>query len=772
MTQQTAARSRRVTVLGAFLSLTSAQLISTAAGFVFWLVTARVVDPVDLGVAAAGLAAVALLSKVTTVGLGTLLVVELPPRDPGEALRILRAAVLLLVGLGAAAGLLCVLASDLLLSDATGGPLAEVLTDPWLAGLFVAIGGATTAANVLDQAVVGVARGGVQVTRNTVASLGRFPVLVGLAVAGDVDAAGVLLTWLVPLLLSLVVALAQLRPPVGTPRGGELRLLIGYWRSALAHHALSLALASGPLIVPVVAGATLTSVENAHFTVAWMIATFVFIPPYMLATALFASSASRGIDQFATSMRRTLPAGLLLSGVLCLGTFVGGGLLTSAFGSTYGANSRTVLGLLALGGLWMVVKDHLVAQYRVQGRLGFATGLAIVSVLMEAAGAAIGGHLGGATGIALGWLGAAVAQAVVGAPIVLGLLRLAREAAPALDEPDPDARPLVVSNGLVADPVEGTQVVARQVADHLVAAHGAHVVVPPDAPAVPGLDLQRTYTRGWVPVRAVLGAVVRRPSRVVVVPDGGIDYRKLLHAWLIGLAAWRKVDLVAVQRHREIPRPIARITRSVVRVVVASDADRVALERSGFEVAMLTPSVDPSRVSPVGRAEARAALGLDPTARWYLHVGHARLGRNLTALAPLASGGGRVVLVISPFSQIEPGALPVDAEGEDRIVVVHERVEVATFYRAADAYVFPTYDAANVIAFPMSIAEALANGLPVVARRTPMTLRWDGHPAVTLVDSDEDLVAAARAAEAPVGGAADPGAALPFGTCTAACRLV
>lgn len=495
--------SRRPGILGMFAALASAQLVSAVAGFAFWLLAARLVPPGQLGTAAAGLAAVTLLAPLTSLGLGTLLVVELPGHPRGDALRMLRTAVLLLVGVGALAALLCVLGAGLL-PETADGPLARVLGDPWLAVLFVLVAGTTTATAVLDQAVLGIGRPGVQVTRNAIASVGRFPVLLGLALAGDVGARGLLLAWLVPLVLSLGVTLVQVRPPRAEPGSAHLATLLRYWRSALAHHALGLALASGPLVVPVIAGALLTPVDNAHFTISWMVATFVFIPPYMLATALFASTASQGMARFATSMRRTLPLALGLSAVLWLGTLAGGDLVAHAFGSSYGDHSGHLLSLLALGGLWMVVKDHLVAQYRVQRRLGFATGLAVVSVAFEASGAALGGHLGGADGIALGWLAAAAAQAVAGAPIVLGLVRTARRAEPAISAVEPDAEPLVVA--------------------------------------------------GPVPVRTLLRVLLDRPSEVVV--TGG----RPLGAWLLGLAAWRRVALVSPE-----PR-LPWFTRGLVRL--------------------------------------------------------------------------------------------------------------------------------------------------------------------------------------------------------------
>lgn len=121
-------------------------------------------------------------------------------------------------------------------------------------------------------------------------------------------------------------------------------------------------------------------------------------------------------------------------------------------------------------------------------------------------------------------------------------------------------------------------------------------------------------------------------------------------------------------------------------------------------------------------------------------MGHGTPGRNLAALSPLA-GDAILVLVLSPYSALDPEAVP---QG-DGVVVVHERVDVAAYYRAADVYLFPTTDGQASISVPMSVVEARAGGLPVVARRSALTERWSDHPEVDLVDDDATLISVARA---------------------------
>ena len=167
-------------------------------------------------------------------------------------------------------------------------------------------------------------------------------------------------------------------------------------------------------MVPVVAGLTLTSVENAEFAIAWLMATFVFLPPYLLAAALFAHGANLSTEEFRTSMEKTIPASLLLSAALCVGAWVFGQPVLRIFGGDYATESWQILALLVPAGLWMVFKDHLVALWRSQRRFGLATRLAGAAILLEIAGATIGALLGGAIGLCLGWLTAMLLEALLG----------------------------------------------------------------------------------------------------------------------------------------------------------------------------------------------------------------------------------------------------------------------------------------------------------------------------------------------------------------------
>jgi O-antigen/teichoic acid export membrane protein len=401
-----------VGILPAFGSLVAAQAIGAGLGLVFWITVARLVPAEEVGVSAAAISTQTLLGSVASLGVGTLLIAELGGLDTADRRRVLARGLAAVLLVSALLGAVFAALSGLMTQN-----LDQALSSPAAVVTFVAGVAAASAALVVDQAGLGVGRSRLQVGRSLLASGLRFPLAAGLLWWGARDSLVLQLCWVVPLWISIGFSLARLR--LGPRRRGgpglrqELRRYAG---PALRNHALSLALAAGSQLVPVLAALTLPSVDNASFAIAWLLASFVFLPPYLLATALFAHGANTGAEEFRRNMQATVPAALTLSLALCVGAWVLGRPMLGVFGAHYAERSTLLLAILVPAGLWMVLKDHLVAFWRSQRRFGTGLRLTLVALALEVLGAGAGGLLGGAVGLCAGWLAAAALEVVVFAP--------------------------------------------------------------------------------------------------------------------------------------------------------------------------------------------------------------------------------------------------------------------------------------------------------------------------------------------------------------------
>ena len=160
-------------------SLMASQILTAGVGFLFWVVAARRFDEASVGVASAAISAMSLIGAIGTVGMGTLLIREMP-LNRGSEHRMLSAALLLSSGLGAVLGVAFVLLAPLLSDE-----FAPLVADPWI-WLSVVVGSGLTAAGLnMDQALVGLLRSELQLVRNIVAAGGRLLLLLATVFIGS-----------------------------------------------------------------------------------------------------------------------------------------------------------------------------------------------------------------------------------------------------------------------------------------------------------------------------------------------------------------------------------------------------------------------------------------------------------------------------------------------------------------------------------------------------------------------------------------------------------
>lgn len=407
-------------ILRQFVALVAGQVAGTGLGYLFWVLGAREFDAEQVGVAAAAINTFGTIGTVSLLGFGTFLIRQLPAQEAPRRIHLLRACLACVALAGALIGLLVWAAAPL-----TGHALRDALDDPRIVPFFLLGSVSTAVAMVLDQAALGLDRSRAQAVRNATAAALRFPIVFGLMLAGVRDAWVLVMAWVLPLALSDYMLFAWL-PLMRSTREATDRiaaLVRTHAREAMRNHVLNLCVVAGPLLLPVVAASTLQARANAEFTMAWLMATFVFLPPYLLAISLFAATAKGGLGDFVRSARRTLPAALALSGLLVLMAWFLGTWALRIMGSDYAAHSAHLLDILALAGLWAVVRDHLIARARVIGRLGAAARWMAVAVVIEVGSATTGAILGGPRGLALAWVGAQAVEMLFTAPVALRLLR-------------------------------------------------------------------------------------------------------------------------------------------------------------------------------------------------------------------------------------------------------------------------------------------------------------------------------------------------------------
>ncbi len=251
--------------------------------------------------------------------------------------------------------------------------------------------------------------------------------------------------------------------------------------------------------------------------------------------------------------------------------------------------------------------------------------------------------------------------------------------------------------------------------------------------------------------RRLVRLLRREPFDIVVyVPQSGLTAAGLARGSLLRIAAKRPVIVIGLQ-----DRSVGALHRLVARVAAPDlvlspvAAVREALEKAGVDTDFIMPGYDDRVFRPVAadaKARLRAKYDLPSDRFILLHVGHVRESRNLEAFLRYRDWGNDVQPVIK--------AGEIDPSWADRlrmagVIVIDEYIHaVHELYQAADAYFFPVGNPMGAVEFPLSVIEACACNLPVVATRfgmLPAMLReGDGFLYYDHVSQVSDRIASIR----------------------------
>ncbi|MCL5125777.1 MAG: hypothetical protein M1511_15005 [Deltaproteobacteria bacterium] len=396
-------------------SLVATYGMTSAVGFVYWWIAARKFSPEAVGFASAAISSMQLAGTIGVMGLGTLLIGELP-RQPGKEKSLISTALLLVSVAGFMVGLLFAKAAASVSVEFVA--LAKSLPNIVLFSLGASL---TAVTIVFDQAVIGLLRGGLQLKRNAVFSVIK---LIGLFIVGvflqHQHGSVILFTWVLGNLMSL---LAFTRT-TSIDRDSISEYLPQWsWvgklgKSALEHHLLNIMLQTPGLVLPLLVASILSAKINAYFYTSWMIANFAYVWSAAFSTVLYAvGSAEPGA--LARKLRLTLGFSLFTGLVVCLFLFLYGGAVLSIFGEEYAEQASWSLKVFGIGVFPVLVKNHYVAICRIHKKTPSAVKLVSINSILEIILAGIGANFFGLLGLSIGWLFAISLEAM----LMLGTVR-------------------------------------------------------------------------------------------------------------------------------------------------------------------------------------------------------------------------------------------------------------------------------------------------------------------------------------------------------------
>jgi O-antigen/teichoic acid export membrane protein len=393
-------------------SLIGTTAVTSLLGFAYWWLAARQFTPHAVGLASAAVSAMMLLGSICVLGMGTLLIGELPRQRDNQ--RSLISTALILVGsVGGIIGTVFALFASVV------SPNLRFLHKTPADMLLFAVGVSLTSLTiVLDQSLIGLLRGGLQLWRNTLFAIVK---LVALFCAGFLFSHSwsmlIYATWALGNALSLL-PLVCMAVVAAMKRGRHLSAYLPRWKllrklgaSAIEHHLLNLTIQAPALTLPLLVTVLLSPTMNAWFYVSWMIASFVFVVPNALTTVLYATNSSQP-EVVAPKIRLTLGLAFFICTLADVLVLLDTSKVLGLFGHVYANQATWTLRILCLGVFPLIIKNHYVAVCRIQNRIRRAMWATIPGVVVELFVAAIGAQVAGLTGLSIGWLAVITIEAI------------------------------------------------------------------------------------------------------------------------------------------------------------------------------------------------------------------------------------------------------------------------------------------------------------------------------------------------------------------------
>ena len=401
------------------LSLVGTTVVTSGLGFAYWWVAARQYTPDAVGFASAAVATMMLLGSICMLGLGTLLITELP-RQPEKMVSLISTGIIMVAVVGAVVGAGFALIFPFF--SAQFAPLRVHALDVLIFAVGVSF---TSATSVLDQSLVGVLRGNVQFSRNALFAISKLVLLFVVAVYLSAKTGmTIYASWVAGIVLSfLAVFIYSLYK-----KGWQGKAYLPQWDllrklgpAALQHHMLNLTLQVPTQILPVLVTTLLSVKMNGWFYVSWLIASFLFLVPMSFTSVLHAMNSA---DQSTLKQKARTTMGVSFLFCLVAGSvlFIWTKQVLGVFGSTYADQAASCLRILVLAGFTLVIRAHYISFCRIQDRIGRAMFGTAFGGVLEIGGAILGAYLGSLLGLCLGWVIATAAESAFMFPVIYKVL--------------------------------------------------------------------------------------------------------------------------------------------------------------------------------------------------------------------------------------------------------------------------------------------------------------------------------------------------------------
>ena len=374
-------------------------LLGSLFGYVFWLIATRLYNPVEIGIGAAYISAITLLSTLGDMGLG-ITVIRFAPSLDQEKIGFFNTS-----AIAVAISTLIFSVGFIMTSHVWSPELNLTEQASWLVVAFVVAALSFSLAQFADRLYIAFERSYFLLIRNLLFNVIRIAFIV--IFARQLKATGLLLAVGGAALITLIISISFYTPRVlpGYRIANELVWGTVYRKAkyTIGNHISQLLWSLPALVYPLIVLKILGAKANAQFYTSWMIANLLFILPTALSTSVFAN-ISNTQDSGHGKIWKIMWWTLLGVAPVVVVLIPISGLVLGFFGSEYASGGRALLTLLLLSIFPYTVLSYMIVDYRIRQEtraLIWLTGLTAIVCLVLVI---IFGSSLGMIGVGIGWI--------------------------------------------------------------------------------------------------------------------------------------------------------------------------------------------------------------------------------------------------------------------------------------------------------------------------------------------------------------------------------
>jgi O-antigen/teichoic acid export membrane protein len=337
--------------------------VTTGMGFIFWMVVARYYTEYEVGMAAAIIAVISMLSLISSLGLDVALVRFLAKAK--EPVKMINSCFTI-------SGILALAVTGIFLAglDLWSPATSFVRDNIRFLLAFVLFAICWPLSGLMSSVFIAKRRAEFVLAKSTLFSLLKIPLPILLVLF--FHAFGIVGSWgfaaVVAFMISLFLFLPRVQESYRPVPKLDLSIIKGIWKYSAGNYFVSIFSAAPSFLLPLIIVNIMSAEQNAYFYVAWMMAGLIQAIPLAVSASLFAEGSHSEEALVANARRSFRFIILLLVPAIILLVALGKWLLL-LFGENYSSNALTLLWILGFSGLFTAVNDVYYSILRVRGRI-------------------------------------------------------------------------------------------------------------------------------------------------------------------------------------------------------------------------------------------------------------------------------------------------------------------------------------------------------------------------------------------------------------------